>query len=62
MAIRTVRIRDIEPCQNNIQIRVSVCRRWESKKYKPVEKNEGLQFILVDEMVRYLIPYFISDY
>lgn len=60
MAIRTVQISDIGPRENNIQIKVCVCRLWQAKKYKPVEKNDGLQFILVDEMVRHLTPYFIA--
>lgn len=50
MAIRTVQIRDIGPRENNIRIKVRVCRLWQAKKYKPEEKIDGLQFILVDEM------------
>lgn len=61
MAIHTVQIRDIAPCKNNIRIKVCIFRRWQLKRFKPVEKNVGFQFILVDEMVRQLTPYFIID-
>ncbi|KAM5585073.1 hypothetical protein ABKV19_004460 [Rosa sericea] len=50
VTMRTVSIRDIRPLQNDIQIKVRVCRLWRSKRYKPVEKNDGLQFIWFDEM------------
>ncbi|XP_040372920.1 cell division protein FtsZ homolog 2-1, chloroplastic-like [Rosa chinensis] len=44
------RIRDIKTLENDIQIKVRVCRLWRFKRFKPIMKNDGLQFILFDEM------------
>jgi hypothetical protein len=52
-----VPIRDLEPRQSGIKIRVRVCRIWRPKIVKSDGKFDGLHCIVVDAMVKNSLSY-----